>query len=112
PSPVKPNLSLLNDVEQPDLERFPLFAKAVPIRLVLEPGEMLFVPSHWWHTVRMLSPSITLSANVLNASNWAELMKYVALRQRNPVIWLASKAYLAAGGSWGSWRDRSRRLRA
>jgi hypothetical protein len=110
-SPVKPNLSLLNDVEDPDLERFPLFAKATPIKLVLEPGEMLFVPSHWWHTVRMLTPSITLSANVLNASNWTELMSYVALRQRSPLVSLASKAYLTAAGSWRSWRDRNWRPR-
>ena len=107
PSPLKPNLSPLEDVEQPDLERFPLFAHAVPIKLVLEPGEMLFVPSHWWHTARMLTPSITLSANLLNASNWTELMKYVALRKRNPLIALASKTYLTAAGSWRSWRDRS-----
>lgn len=106
PSPVKPNLSLVNDVEHPDLERFPLFAKAVPITLVLEPGEMLFVPSHWWHTVRMLTPSITLSANVLNQSNWPELMKYVALRQRHPLASLAGRTYLTLAGKWRGWRDR------
>lgn len=111
PSPAKPNLSLLNDVENPDLGRFPLFAKASPIKLILEPGDMLFVPSHWWHTVRILTPSITLSANVLNASNWKELMKYVALRQRNTLVSLASETYLTVAGSWRSWRDRKLRPR-
>jgi hypothetical protein len=28
------------------------------------------VPSRWWHTARILSPSITVSTNVLNESNW------------------------------------------
>lgn len=112
PSPEKPNLSLLNSVERPDLQMFPLFAKAVPTTFILEPGELLFVPSHWWHTAMMLTPSITISANVLNASNWHELVRYVALRKRNPMVSLASRVYLTAAGVRRSWRDRAWRERA
>lgn len=111
PSPEKPNLSLLNDVESPDLERFPLFVKARPITFILEPGELLFVPSHWWHTVKMLTPSITVSANVLNESNWHELVKFVAVRQSNPALSLASRIYLGAAGARRAWRDREWRKR-
>jgi len=106
PSPVKANISLLDSVEHPDLERFPLFANAVPTTLILEPGDMLFVPSHWWHTVRMLTPSITLSANVLNASNWKELMAFVALRKQGAVL-RAAQLYLTVAGGWRAWRDRA-----
>jgi len=70
PDPSDPNRSRIDDVEDPDLEKFPLFAQAETYSLTLEPGETLFVPSGWWHTVRLLSPSITLSVNTANRSNW------------------------------------------
>ena len=65
------NVSVLDDVEHPDLMRFPLFAQATPIRCELHPGETLFVPAGWWHTARILSPSITVSANT---ANWQQLI--------------------------------------
>ena len=112
PSPEKENLSLINSIEEPDLQRFPLFAKAVPTTFVLEPGELLFVPSHWWHTTKMLTPSITLSSNTLNQSNWHELINFVAMRRRNPLVSFASRVYLTGAGAWRSWRDRNWRKRA
>jgi len=33
----------------PDLERFSRFAEAKPLDFRLEPGEILFIPVHWWH---------------------------------------------------------------
>lgn len=55
-----------------DLDKFPLFAHATPILCDLQPGEILFVPAGWWHTVRILTPSITVSASRVNASNWRD----------------------------------------
>lgn len=65
-----PNMSPIRDIEHPDLDRYPLFARARATTFTLHPGELLFVPSRWWHTARILSPSITVSTNVLNESNW------------------------------------------
>jgi hypothetical protein len=65
-----PNISQINSVVTPDLEKFPLFPKARGTNFTLDAGELLFVPSGWWHTVRMLTPSITLSVNSANRSNW------------------------------------------
>ncbi len=112
PSPEKENLSQINSVDKPDLGKFPLFAKAEPIVFILQPGEMLFIPSHWWHTTKMLSPSISISANVVNQSNWHELINFVSMRRRNPIISLASRVYLTGAGAKRSWRDRSWRKRA
>ena len=112
PSPEKENLSRIDSVDHPDLERFPLFAKAVPHVFVLEPGEMAFIPSHWWHTTKMLTASISISANVVNQSNWHELVAFVSKRRRNPLVSLASRVYLGGAGAWRSWRDRDWRDRA
>jgi histone arginine demethylase JMJD6 len=112
PSPERQNLSLIRDLDHPDLTRFPLFAKAVPIKFVLEPGELLFVPSHWWHTTKMLTPSISISANVINQSNWHELVSFVSMRRSNRLISLASRAYLSNAGAWRAWRDRKWRAKS
>jgi histone arginine demethylase JMJD6 len=112
PSPEKENLSLINSVDKPDLAKFPLFAQAEPTIFILEPGEMLFIPSHWWHTTKMLTPSISISANVVNQSNWHELVTFVSMRRRNPLMSLASRVYLTGAGAKRSWRDRNWRKRA
>jgi len=43
----------LVDFDQPDFERFPLFARALEHAqtAVLEPGDAIFIPSMWWHHV-------------------------------------------------------------
>jgi len=49
------------DLENPDLEQYPLFAEADVIETVLEPGEIIFVPVGWWHQVKALDVSIAVS---------------------------------------------------
>ncbi|PYS93349.1 MAG: cupin-like domain-containing protein [Acidobacteria bacterium] len=49
------------DVEHPDLSRHPLFARATPLEVTVEPGEMLFIPATWWHYLRALEPAISLN---------------------------------------------------
>src|SRR5258706_6729922 len=75
--PDQPNVSSIRDIERPDLNQFPLFAKAEPTTFILEPGESLFIPSKWWHTTKMLTPSISLSVNTANKSNWEALTDFV-----------------------------------
>jgi histone arginine demethylase JMJD6 len=72
-SPKQYNASEISDLENPDLEKFPLFANAVPMRFELHPGEILFIPGGLWHTAKMLTPSISISVNRANASNWSKL---------------------------------------
>ncbi|MBB2487887.1 cupin-like domain-containing protein [Mitsuaria sp. WAJ17] len=44
------------DPEQPDLQRYPLFARAAgAMDFTLETGEMLYLPPFWWHSIRALS---------------------------------------------------------
>jgi lysine-specific demethylase 8 len=53
--------SKLNDTCEPDLERFPLFARATVVDDIVEPGEMLFIPRTWWHHFRSMDETISLS---------------------------------------------------
>ncbi|HLZ92521.1 MAG TPA: cupin-like domain-containing protein [Candidatus Acidoferrum sp.] len=72
-NPRQYNASQVTDIENPDFDKFPLFAKATPVRFLLYPGEILFIPGGLWHTAKMLTPSISVSVNRANASNWATL---------------------------------------
>jgi len=49
------------DCEKPDWERFPAFQYARPQTVILNPGEALFIPVGWWHQVRALDLSVTVS---------------------------------------------------
>jgi hypothetical protein len=50
PHPYKANFSRV-DIEKPDMARFPRFSREGSYDIVLEPGEMLFIPGLWWHQV-------------------------------------------------------------
>lgn len=60
------------DPEHPDLEKYPLFTNATAFFGVLNPGELLLIPSGWWHHVRNLEPSITVNYNFFNRVNFGK----------------------------------------
>ena len=68
---IEANKSRVDDVLNPDLAAFPLFDQVEGLRFPLHPGETLFVPSGWWHTARIVSPSVTVSINSVNRANAA-----------------------------------------
>ncbi|MGY2735258.1 ribosomal protein L16 Arg81 hydroxylase [Sphingomonas sp. UYP23] len=41
--------------------RYPALADATQYDVILEPGEILFMPLGWWHQVKSLDFSITLT---------------------------------------------------
>ncbi|KAM6054838.1 bifunctional peptidase and arginyl-hydroxylase JMJD5 [Chlamydotis macqueenii] len=49
------------DVEDPDLVKFPSFGKAAFQSCILMPGEVLFIPVKYWHYVRSLDISFSVS---------------------------------------------------
>lgn len=70
PHPGSMNTSQIDDLVHPDLERFPLLARATQYRSTIRPGEMVFVPSRWWHSARVVSTSISVCTNMIDAANW------------------------------------------
>jgi len=103
-----PNRSQICNIESPNLNEFPRFAAARPIGGILRAGEMIFVPAGWWHTAKILSPSITVSINVANSSNWLGLIEDQyrnAVNSPKPLHRLAAAplvAYLAGVGLYRS----------
>jgi hypothetical protein len=54
--------SAVGDLDAADLaSRFPLAASARFYDLVLQPGEILFIPVGWWHQVRALDFSVSMT---------------------------------------------------
>ncbi|WP_198017213.1 cupin-like domain-containing protein [Methylocapsa acidiphila] len=98
---AKGPMAAIKDLDSVDRERFPLFDRATPISFVQEPGEIVFLPSGWWHTTRLLSASIAVGVNFANASNWAAVIQ--DLREssslaRLPLVGTALATYLSALG--------------
>ena len=63
PAPVSArhaNLSRL-DPERPDLIRFPAFASVETLQCEVGPGDLLYLPPFYWHHVRSLEVSISVS---------------------------------------------------
>ena len=66
--------SKIFDVEQPDLDAFPLFAQTKPTKFVLKAGESLYMPNGWWHTTRVNGPSLSTVFSIVNANNWSDFL--------------------------------------
>ena len=49
------------DLDAPDLERFPGFAALPFMDCLLRPGQMLYIPPLWWHYVRAVTVSFSVS---------------------------------------------------
>jgi len=56
------------DIDNPDLEQFPLFPLAKQYKAELEPGDILFIPALWFHN--MLARDFGVAVNVF----WKELL--------------------------------------
>jgi Cupin-like domain len=56
-------LGVYSDVNwlNPDFGQHPLFRHVHSIDIVLQPGEALFLPVGWWHYIRSLDPSLSIS---------------------------------------------------
>jgi lysine-specific demethylase 8 len=55
-----PNYSPV-DAEEPDLDRYPRFRRANLLSAEVEAGDLLYIPSMWWHQARSLDVSLSIN---------------------------------------------------
>ena len=60
------------DPEAPDFDRFPLARQATMIEVIVNPGDMLYVPAGWYHQVRALTFS-------LSSNRWARAVPFALI---------------------------------
>jgi hypothetical protein len=70
PHEKSPSTSQIDDLDHVDLDRFPDFPKATQYRVIIKPGESMFVPSRWWHSARVVTTSVSVCTNMMHAANW------------------------------------------
>ena len=101
PKDGRDNESRIGDVLHPDLAQFPLFDQAQGVRFQLHPGETLFVPGGWWHTARILSPSVTVSINGVNRANGTAFTRDYSevIARRSRLAGFAARAGLSVAGA-------------
>jgi hypothetical protein len=62
--------SAIADLDAPiDAAAYPLFKDATVFTVTLDPGDVLFIPIGWWHHVRSLDVSITLTCTAFLRAN-------------------------------------------
>jgi hypothetical protein len=69
--PVKSGFFHISPVDPfvPDYGKYPLFAKAKPYVVTLEPGDAMFVPASWWHVTHAVTPNIATIVRIVNRHN-------------------------------------------
>lgn len=49
------------DAEYPDLDRFPLFSGATPLKVTLQAGDMLYMPAGWYHETTSIGRHLAMN---------------------------------------------------
>ncbi len=62
---------------EPDLATFPLFERATVYETVAEPGDIVYVPSRWWHQTRSVDAGLALTGNYTDRTNYRTVMAYM-----------------------------------
>ena len=52
-----------------------------PLECTLGPGETIFLPSGWWHTVLNTQASVAVTENMMNDGNAPQVLREIGKRQ-------------------------------
>ncbi len=98
--PENPWRSTIEDHQEPDFNKYPLFKNATPIKVVVGPGETIFIPCGWWHTAKSLTPSVSIALDLLNSNNWKAFREDVKFetKKRSPLKAALLDSYLIGAG--------------
>ncbi len=105
PKNSQKDVSSIKNIEYPDLHQFPLFSKAKQIRVLVREGESIFIPSGWWHTTKIITPSVAVLVNFINSDKWSDFIdeSYWYYRNHNPLKREILRAYLLVIGRLMMW---------
>ncbi|KAL3836744.1 hypothetical protein ACJMK2_022161 [Sinanodonta woodiana] len=68
------------NIMDPDLKRHPKFKLTSPYVVTLEPGQVLYVPRHWWHFVECIDSAISINTWVPMPEDKGEHVKEAVAR--------------------------------
>ena len=68
---------------RPNLEKFPLYAKAKSVEFILNQGELMYQPPHWWHHLKNLEDTIAVVTSTIN--EWNYELYHQDLVEKSPV---------------------------
>ncbi len=60
-----------------------MYTKAKPVEVILEPGEIIYIPPRWWHHVKNMENTIAMGNLVVNDLN-IELF-FQSIREKSPI---------------------------
>ncbi|WP_433337500.1 cupin-like domain-containing protein [Spirillospora sp. CA-294931] len=84
------------DLAAPDLERFPRLRSAPFQGVLMEPGDVLYIPRGCWHDIRSLTPSVSLNHWFGEPQRTREYLRLLALL--GPPYWLSTARDFAVHG--------------
>jgi len=64
----------LVDVWEPDSEKFPLYKHARNTTVTVRAGDLLYIPSGWWHTVATQEHSISVTIQIYTTWDWFSVL--------------------------------------
>ena len=101
PDPNDKWKSIIPDIENVDLAKFPKYKDATPITFVVGPGETLFIPFGIWHTAKSLEPTISVAFDLLNDHNFPLFLRDVwDFKKRDSTMKaVAATGYAALSGT-------------
>lgn len=72
--------------DRPDLSKVPKYKEAKAWKVLLEPGEVLYVPPYWWHHVQSVTASgifliIDLFTMLVSLATWSQSGVYRVMKQ-------------------------------
>lgn len=107
PKKDSPWQSDIENHHNPDLKKYPLFAKATPTTVKISAGETIFIPCGWYHTARSLTLTISVAFDQLCQSNWQFFMnESYMVRSKNTLKAKMTHLYLAGVGTFMTARER------
>lgn len=74
------------DFDNPDLTKFPKFTQAHAWECLLEPGEVLYIPTYWWHHIESLTDTVSINFWYLAASTPNQIVYPLSAAQETAMM--------------------------